>query len=135
MYITVINMTHGLLSDKEIITAIRAINRQINEDFKPYWNMGATLRLEGCSTNRPDINKPTDMFDNIGLDKFVFKGAKNDGVVPFEGAGTFDNAVAKSIKITVGPEYDVEGQRDVYHTKFFSQPEVRQLLINTLKGY
>ncbi len=61
MRISVVNMTHGLLSDAEVITAIRAINRQINEDFQPYWNLGATLRLEGCSTDELDVDNPQDL--------------------------------------------------------------------------
>lgn len=47
MIISVINRTNGLVKDKEIQFAIRAINRQINEDFLPYWSFGASLRLEG----------------------------------------------------------------------------------------
>lgn len=61
MNISVINMTHGLLSDKEIQTAIRAINRQISEDFAPYWNISGTLRLEGSSTPQPDKRNLRDM--------------------------------------------------------------------------
>ena len=61
MRISVINLTHGLLSDSEIITAIRAVNRQVNEDFKPYWNTGATLRLEGSSGDEPDVDNPQDL--------------------------------------------------------------------------
>jgi hypothetical protein len=61
MNISVINMTHGLLSDKEIQTAIRVINRQISEDFAPYWNLSGTLRLEGSSTPQPDKRKLRDM--------------------------------------------------------------------------
>src|SRR5262249_22215314 len=34
--------------------AIRAINRQIEGDFAPYWGMSATLRLEGRSITRPN---------------------------------------------------------------------------------
>jgi len=61
MNISVINMTHGLLSDTEIQTAIRAVNRQISEDFAPYWNLSGTLRLEGFSTPRPDKRNLQDM--------------------------------------------------------------------------
>lgn len=62
MNISVINITHGLLSNKEIQTAIRAINRQISEDFAPpYWNVSGTLRLEGSSTPQPDKRNLHDM--------------------------------------------------------------------------
>jgi hypothetical protein len=45
--ISVINHTDGLISDAEIQDAIRGVNRQIHDDFAPYWGMDATLRLEG----------------------------------------------------------------------------------------
>ncbi|HLF76419.1 MAG TPA: hypothetical protein VJB57_02925 [Dehalococcoidia bacterium] len=51
MIISVINHTHGLLSDGTVQRAIRAINRQIEQDFEPRWNMGATLRLEGRTSS------------------------------------------------------------------------------------
>ena len=47
MIISVINHTEGLISDAEVQQALRAINRQIAEDFAPYWGMSATLKLEG----------------------------------------------------------------------------------------
>jgi hypothetical protein len=47
MYISIVNLTKGRLSDEAVQTAIRAINRQIAEDFEPYWSFGARLRLEG----------------------------------------------------------------------------------------
>jgi len=46
MRISVINHTHGLLSDEDVQTAVRAVNRQIAEDFAPYWNITGVLRLE-----------------------------------------------------------------------------------------
>ena len=61
MRISVVNLTHGLLSDSEVITAIRAINRQISEDFEPYWGLGGQLRLEGISVPEPDVDNPLDM--------------------------------------------------------------------------
>ncbi|MFT3734755.1 MAG: hypothetical protein QM776_06995 [Rhodocyclaceae bacterium] len=47
MLISVINLTAGHIKDDELQTVIRAINRQISEDFEPYWHFGANLRLEG----------------------------------------------------------------------------------------
>lgn len=49
MIISVINHTSGLLSDADVQRAIRAVNRQIEQDFEPRWNMGGTVRLEGYS--------------------------------------------------------------------------------------
>ena len=44
----------GSISDKELQGVIRAINRQIAEDFEPYWSFGAKLRLEGKIGKEPD---------------------------------------------------------------------------------
>ena len=61
MIISVINHTNGQISDEELETAIRAINRQIREDFEPYWSLGATLRLEGRSQKSPGKQDLADM--------------------------------------------------------------------------
>jgi hypothetical protein len=61
MIISVINHTNGQLSDIEVQEAIRAINRQIAEDFFLYWSLGATLRLEGKSSTSPDQQDVADM--------------------------------------------------------------------------
>lgn len=53
MIISVVNHTDGEVADDELQRVIRAINRQIKEDFEPYWSLGATLRLEGRSTQEP----------------------------------------------------------------------------------
>lgn len=57
MIISVINHTN--LADVEIQRAIRAINVQIEQDFYPYWSIGATLRLEGAIGDNPDLDNPT----------------------------------------------------------------------------
>jgi hypothetical protein len=59
MIISVIN--HSKLADTTVLETIRAINRQISEDFEPYWSLGATLRLEGKSHDQPDSRTITDM--------------------------------------------------------------------------
>ena len=66
MIISVINHTLGFLSDAEVQTAIRAINRQIAEDFAPHWGMTATLKLEGhaglpMTSDRQDMQRAVDM--------------------------------------------------------------------------
>lgn len=53
MIISVINHTHGKVKDDYLQRVIRAINRQIQEDFEPYWSLGAMLRLEGRSETAP----------------------------------------------------------------------------------
>jgi len=61
MIISAINHTNGQVSDEEMHRAIRAINRQIAEDFEPYWSLGATLRLEGKSADSPSKQVLADM--------------------------------------------------------------------------
>lgn len=53
MIISVVNHTNGQISDEDLQFVVRAINRQITEDFEPYWSLGATLRLEGRSEKKP----------------------------------------------------------------------------------
>jgi hypothetical protein len=53
MIISIINHSNGIVSDDELQPVVRAINRQIAEDFEPYWSMGATLRLDGRSEDNP----------------------------------------------------------------------------------
>lgn len=53
MIISVVNLSKSV-SDPELQTVIRAVNRQVQGDFEPYWGIGATLRLEGRAGNRPD---------------------------------------------------------------------------------
>ena len=61
MIISVINHTNGQIMDEDVQQAIRAINRQIAQDFQPYWSLGATLRLEGKSGKKPDKQSLADM--------------------------------------------------------------------------
>src|SRR2546427_8446775 len=59
--ISLINMTNGAVSDELLQSAIRAVNRQIAEDFAPYWGFGAHVRLEGkTGRKRADVD-PADM--------------------------------------------------------------------------
>jgi hypothetical protein len=61
MIISVINHTAGQVSDEELQNAIRAINRQIREDYEPYWHIGGELRLEGKSGAKPSKQNISDM--------------------------------------------------------------------------
>lgn len=61
MNISIINHSNGHISDEELQQVIRAINRQIHEDFEPNWSMGATLRLEGRSAAKPETAQLADM--------------------------------------------------------------------------
>lgn len=61
MNISVVNHTDGGIADEDLQTAIRAINRQIAENFVPYWGMPAVLRLEGRSAKNPNRIQLADM--------------------------------------------------------------------------
>jgi hypothetical protein len=61
MIISLINMSDGAVSDPLLQSAIRAVNRQIAEDFAPYWGFGAQVRLEGKSGRKRRDVDPADM--------------------------------------------------------------------------
>ncbi len=52
MLISVVN--HTTRKDEEVQEGIRAVNRQIAHDFKPYWHIAAELRLEGTIASYDD---------------------------------------------------------------------------------
>jgi hypothetical protein len=61
MIISVINHASAKIADAEVQRVIRALNRQIEGDFAPYWSLGATLRLEGRSGKQPSKQSLSDM--------------------------------------------------------------------------
>ena len=91
MVISVINHSNGEISDAELQQVIRAINRQIREDFQPYWSIGATLRLEGRSVDRPDKASNADtrgdaviyLWDEADVDDALGYHAANNAGIPF----------------------------------------------------
>jgi hypothetical protein len=91
MIISVINHTNGKLSDAEVQKALRAINRQISEDFSPYWGLSGALRLEGKAGESPDKQALADMRGDAVLylwDKTDVDGAlgyhdRNNRGIPF----------------------------------------------------
>jgi phospholipase C len=60
MIISVINLTKRI-KDARVQEVIRAVNRQIADDFEPYWSFGATLRLEGSAGRIPVQESPSEM--------------------------------------------------------------------------
>src|SRR5215210_8811420 len=91
MIISVVNHSNGQVTDEELQTAIRAINRQINEDFAPYWSLPATLRLEGRSSEEPDKVQVPDMrgdavlylWDEVDVDDALGYHFQNFRGIPF----------------------------------------------------
>lgn len=59
MQITIVNLSS--IPDGEVLPAVRAINRQIAEDFTPYWDQTASLRFEGRASAKPDREKPPEL--------------------------------------------------------------------------
>ena len=49
MRVSVLNVTGGTLRDEDLHDYIRAINRQIAEDFEPFWSIDGSVRLAGKS--------------------------------------------------------------------------------------
>lgn len=47
MRISVINHTNGAVKDTELQEVIRAVNQQVEHDFRPYWHKEGLLRLDG----------------------------------------------------------------------------------------
>jgi subtilisin family serine protease len=52
MLISVVNHSAEIV-DAKLQATLRALNRQLREDFAPYWGRSARLRLEGRSAARP----------------------------------------------------------------------------------
>jgi hypothetical protein len=91
MLISIVNLSHGALADEDLQRVIRAINRQIAEDFEPYWSFGATLRLEGAAGARPRPNSLPEMrgdaliyiWDKIDVADALGYHDRNDNGIPF----------------------------------------------------
>ena len=91
MIISIINHTNGQIADDELQCAIRAINRQIAEDFRPYWSLGAELRLEGRSGRKPSAHNLADMrgdavlylWNDVDVADALGYHDKNDRGIPF----------------------------------------------------
>jgi hypothetical protein len=89
--ISIINRTKSGLADDLVQRVIRAINRQIREDFEPYWGFGAQLRLEGRAGRRPSIQSLSDMRgdaviylqDEVNLDGALGYHEKNNRGIPY----------------------------------------------------
>ena len=77
MVISIINYSNEQIPDEQLQAAIRAINRQIEGDFAPYWGLGAQLRLEGRSCPKPQKQNPMDMRGDAVIYLWDGKAAKD----------------------------------------------------------
>jgi hypothetical protein len=82
MIISVIN--HTPIPDAKVQEAIRAINRQISDDFAVYWSIGATLRLEGKSTAKPETQELRDMRGQAVI--YLWNGKDPEGALGYHEA-------------------------------------------------
>jgi hypothetical protein len=91
MIISIVNHSHGKETDAEILRVIRAINRQIHEDYEPYWSLSATLRLEGHSDHKTGKPNAADMrgdaviylWDKADTDEALGYHDKTNKGIPF----------------------------------------------------
>jgi hypothetical protein len=84
MVISVINHTNNQIRDEEVQQVVRVINRQIAEDFAPYWGYGADLRLEGKSTTTPNRQQPADMRGDAVI--YLWNDTDVDGALGYHDA-------------------------------------------------
>jgi hypothetical protein len=103
MIISVINHTHDQITDSELHEAIRAIDRQIEEDFEPYWSLGAKLRLGGKSTVKPTKQTLADMrgdavlylWDELDVDDALGYHDQNNRGIPYGFGPSVDDPQAR----------------------------------------
>src|SRR5690349_18816451 len=111
MIISVIN--HSAIEDEEVQSALRSINRQIQEDYKPYWSLSATLRLEGKGDDQPEIESPADMrgeaviylWDQVNVDIALGYHDRNNRGIPYGFVFTeLSKALGESWTVTLSHE-------------------------------
>lgn len=125
MIISIIN--HSTLPDEEVLFAIRAINRQMREDFEPYWSLGALVRLEGKGHDRPEIEFPADMrgdaviylWDEVNVENALGYHDRNNRGIPF-------GFVFTELSRSVGENWTVTLSHEVL--ELVADPEVNLLV-------
>lgn len=90
MRISLLNMS-SKVSDEDAQAVSRAVNAQLRDDFTPYWDMAATLRLEGRGDEVPSPDRTQHLRgdavvylwdDSTSDDAIGFHHENNEGV-PF----------------------------------------------------
>lgn len=82
MLISVIN--HTKIHDEEVQAVLRAVNRQLAEDFEPYWSFGAQLRLEGIAGAKPDPKKAQELRGDAII--YLWDGSDVDDAIGYHEA-------------------------------------------------
>jgi hypothetical protein len=91
MLISIVNHTSGKLSDEKVQEGIRAVNRQIAQDYRPHWHFDAELRLEGSVGDRPDEERLPELrgdaiiylWDELNVEDALGYHETNAAGVPF----------------------------------------------------
>ena len=127
MIISVINLTQGELADATLQNVIRAINRQIEEDFKPHWNRSAILRLEGYVGSKPSMDKQI----NVKGDAVIYvwnKSIGNDavGYHDLNGAGIPFGFVFLDVAKEIGEPWSVTLSHETL--ELLGDPEINLLV-------
>lgn len=127
MIISIINHTNGKIADEDLQAVIRAINRQVAEDFEPYWSLGARVRLEGKSGKKPSKTELADMrgdaviylWDQVDVDDALGYHDTNNRGIPY---GFVFTELAKKLK----EEWSVTLSHEVL--ELIGDPEVNLLV-------
>jgi hypothetical protein len=125
MIISVIN--HSALEDRAVTDAIRVINRQITEDFAPYWSLGATLRLEGKSEKKPTAASVADMRGDAVL--YIWDEVDVDGALGYHDAnfqGIPHSFVFRKLSEELGEKWTVTLSHEAL--EMIADPEVNLLV-------
>jgi hypothetical protein len=91
MVISVVNHTSMSVADEELQAVVRAINRQIQEDFRPYWSLDALLHVEGRAGTQPDKQETSELrgdavlylWDDVDVDNALGYHDRNNSGIPY----------------------------------------------------
>ena len=126
MIISIINHTNGKVSDEELHTVNRAINRQVSEDFEPYWSLGARIRLEGKSGKKPSKINLADMRGDAVI--YLWNGVDVEGALGYHdrnNRGIPYGFVFTEISQEIGEAWSVTLSHEVL--ELIADPEVNLL--------
>jgi hypothetical protein len=80
MLISTVNLSNSV-SDAEVQPVLRAINRQIEADFAPRWDLSAKLRLEARVGTQPERNHPPQLRGDAVM--YLWDSADVDGAIGY----------------------------------------------------
>jgi hypothetical protein len=106
MHITLVNLSK--ISDDEVLPVVRAVNRQLTEDFAPYWDQNATVRLQNPAAVRPNRERPLDLRGDAIL--YLWDDADVPGALGYHdenGAGLPCGFIFTEIAAEIGEPYSV----------------------------